>query len=90
MVVQNPFGMGYDSVKYSLAKLAGDSDTMKALFPNLGKPGGDIRDTGLKVVVPNEGTLLKPEMFSEYGPSVEFVNMKAFQEWLKQYGLTSS
>jgi ribose transport system substrate-binding protein len=90
MVVQNPFGMGFDSVKYAYAKIKGDEATVKELFPNLGKPDGDIRDTGLKVVVPDSGSPLKKEMFSEYGPSVEFLNLSQFQEWLKKYDLTSS
>lgn len=90
MVVQNPFGMGYDSVKYAFAKLNGDKATVEALFPNMGKAGGDIRDTGLKVVVPAKDTPLKPEMFKEFGPSVEFVTLPSFQEWLTKYKLTSS
>lgn len=90
MVVQNPFGMGYDSVKYAFAKLKGDEATIKELFPKMGEPGGDIRDTGLKVVAPDSGSPLNKEAFSEYGPSVEFLQLKQFQEWLKKYNLTSS
>lgn len=90
MVVQNPFGMGYDSVKYAFAKLNNDDATVKELFPNMGQPGGDIRDTGLKVVVPDSGSPLTKAVFEEYGPSVEFLPLKQFQEWLKKYNLTSS
>jgi ribose transport system substrate-binding protein len=90
MVVQNPFGMGYDSVKYAFAKLTGDAVTVKDLFPNMGKEGGDIRDTGLKVVIPAKGSPLKADMFKEFGPSVEFVTLPEFQDWLTKYGLTSS
>lgn len=90
MVVQNPFGMGYDSVKYAFAKIKGDEATVKELFPKMGEPGGDIRDTGLKVVAPDKGSPLTKEAFSEYGPSVEFLNLSQFQEWLKKYNLTSS
>ncbi len=90
MVVQNPFGMGYESVRYAFAKATGDEETIKKMFPNMGQPGGDILDTGLKVVVPNENTPLKAEQFSSFGPSVEFLNFSAFQEWLKKYKLTSS
>lgn len=90
MVVQNPFGMGYDSVKYAFAKLKGDDATVKELFPKMGEPGGDIRDTGLKVVAPDSGSPLTKEAFAEYGPSVEFLQLKQFQEWLKKYKLTSS
>lgn len=90
MVVQNPFGMGYDSVRYALAKLTADQATVSEMFPHMGQPGGDVRDTGLKVVVPNEGSPLKADMFQEFGPSVEFINYSDFEKWLTQYKLTSS
>jgi len=89
MVVQNPFAMGYESVRYAFAKAQGDTDTIKQLFPNQGQTGGDIYDTGLKVVVPKDSKL-KPEMFESYGKSVEFLELPAFQDWLKRYNLTSS
>ena len=89
MVVQNPFAMGYESVRYAFAKSKGDQETLKGMFPNIGQPGGDILDTGLKVVVP-PGSPLKPEMFESFGKSVEFLDMPAFQDWLKKYDLTSS
>lgn len=90
MVVQNPFGMGYESVRYAFAKGTGDNETLAKMFPNMGKAGGDILDTGLKVVVPDSGSPLKKEMFDSYGSGVEFLNYTAFQEWLKKYNLTSS
>lgn len=89
MVVQNPFAMGYESVRYAFAKSQGDSETVKQLFPKMGQPGGDIYDTGLKVVVPT-GSKLTPAMFESFGKSVEFLELPAFQAWLKQYDLTSS
>lgn len=89
MVVQNPFAMGYESVRYAYAKANGDTETLKQLFPNMGQPGGDIYDTGLKVVVPT-GSKLTPAMFESFGKSVEFLELPAFQAWLKQYNLTSS
>lgn len=90
MVVQNPFAMGYESVRYAVAKSTGDDATIKQMFPNMGSPGGDILDTGLKIVVPDRNTKLTPEMFKAYGPSVEFLNFTGFQEWLKKYNLTCS
>ncbi len=45
MVVQNPFGMGYESVRYAFAKSTGDEETVKKMFPNMGQKGGDILDT---------------------------------------------
>lgn len=90
MVVQNPFGMGYESVRYAFAKGTGDEVTVKKMFPNMGSEGGDILDTGLKVVAPASGSPLKAEMFQSYGSGVEFLSLGAFQDWLKQYKLTSS
>ncbi len=90
MVVQNPFGMGYDSVRYAFAKLTDDQSTISEMFPNLGEPDGNMRDTGLKVVVPDQGSPLKAEMFKEFGESVEFVKFSDFEKWLAEYKLTSS
>ena len=90
MVVQNPFGMGYQAVRYVFAKLQKDQATMTEMFPKMGQPGGDILDTGLKIVVPNAGSQLTPEMFKEFGDGVEYLKLEEFQKWLKQYNLTSS
>jgi ribose transport system substrate-binding protein len=90
MVVQNPFGMGYDSVKYAFAKATGDDATLKDMFPKMGTPGGDVRNTGLKVVIPANNTPLKASMFQEFGPTVELITLPDFQSWLKKYDLTSS
>lgn len=90
MVVQNPFGMGYDSVKYVFAKLKGDQATVDEMFPKMTEPGGNIRDTGLKVVVPDSGSPLTSEMFKDFGPSVEYLKLSDFKAWLKKYNLTSS
>lgn len=90
MVVQNPFGMGYDSVKYAFAKLTGDDATVTALFPNMQEPGGNIRDTGLKIVVPDTGSKLTPDMFKEFGEGVQFLTLSEFKAWLAEYKLTSS
>lgn len=90
MVVQNPFGMGYESVRYCFAKLTKDEATVKSMFPKMGEPGGDILDTGLKVVAPDAGSPLKADMFSSFGSGVEFLSFTEFQAWLKKYNLTSS
>ncbi len=39
MVVQNPFGMGYESVRYAFAKGTGDTETLQKMFPKMGEPG---------------------------------------------------
>lgn len=90
MVVQNPFGMGYESVRYAFAKLTGDDKTTTEMFPNMGQPDGNILDTGLKIVVPAENTPLKPEMFESFGDKLEFMTLPAFQQWMQKYNLASS
>ena len=82
--------MGYDSVRYVFSKLRGDEATMADLFPNMKEPGGNIRDTGLKVVVPDSGTPLTPEMFKDFEPGVKFMTLTEFRAWLAEYKLTSS
>jgi ribose transport system substrate-binding protein len=87
MVVQNPYQMGYQGVRLLKALAQKDEKTIKEILPNLGKPDGDIYDTGLKVVVPDEGSPLKADMFS---PKTEFLKFSDFQTWLTKYNLTGS
>jgi ribose transport system substrate-binding protein len=82
MVVQNPFQMGYQGVKLMKALVQHDDATVKDMLK-----GGDIYDTGLKVVVPDEGSPLKPEMFDK---NVEFLKLSDFRKWLDKYKLTGS
>ncbi|GIW94528.1 MAG: hypothetical protein KatS3mg110_2569 [Pirellulaceae bacterium] len=87
MVVQNPFQMGYLAVKVLKALYEEDEQTLQEMFPRMGEPDGDIYNTGLKVVVPDQGSPLKPELFDS---NVEFMTLSAFQEWLKKYNLQGS
>jgi ribose transport system substrate-binding protein len=89
MVIQNPYMMGYYSVQTAFAKLKKDDAALKKVFPNFGQPNGDVKETNLKIVVPEKSTL-KKEMFTEVDPELEFLTLPQFQEWLKKYGLTSS
>lgn len=87
LVVQNPYRMGYEGVRLLFA-LSGKHDaTISAMFPRHGEPDGDILDTGLKVVVPNDQS---PAKSADYGPNVEVLTLEAFRKWLEQYGLTGS
>lgn len=87
MVVQNPFEMGYQGARLLAALVADKKDVIAEMLPKHGQPGGDIYDTGLKVVVPNTDSPIKAEMF---GKSVQFVTLEQLQEWMKKYGLTGS
>ena len=86
MVVQNPYQMGYQSARLLKALMTDDQKVIKEMFPKKGEAGGDIYDTGLKVVVP-EKSLLKKDLF---GPKSEFLTIGEFQAWLKKYDLSSS
>jgi ribose transport system substrate-binding protein len=92
MVVQNPFDMGLESVRLLKAMLTDDQATIKEMFPRQGESDGDIYTTGLRIVVPNDGSPLKPAVFEEaYGPkTVEFMPLSTFKDWLAKYNLTSS
>jgi len=89
LVVQNPYQMGYQSVRLLKALLDDNQETIAKMFPNRtsDKKSGDLYNTGLKVVVPDENSPLKKDMFEE---STEFLTLSEFQEWLKKYGLTGS
>jgi ribose transport system substrate-binding protein len=90
MVVQNPYQMGFQGVKLMKALVTNDDATVKGMFPKLDDKDAadrDIYDTGLKVVVPDDKSPLKKEMFSD---KTEYLLLDAFREWLKKYNLTGS
>jgi ribose transport system substrate-binding protein len=65
-----------------------DEAAIKEMYPRLGEPGGDIYTTGVRVVVPDESSPVKKEMFDE--KAVEFLTLEQFRNWLAEYGLKSS
>ncbi len=87
MIVQDPYQMGYKAVQMMKALVLNDEQGIAELFPNLDEEGGDIHETGLKIVVPSADSPLKPEMFQE---NTQFYTLDEFQEWLDKYGLTST
>ena len=87
MVVQDPYAMGYQSVKMLKALYEKDEKTLAEMLPNHGQPDGDIFDTGLKVVVPNEKSPIKADQLTG---KVQFMPLGEFQEWMNKYGLTGS
>jgi ribose transport system substrate-binding protein len=90
MVVQNPYEMGYQGVRLMKALAKDDKETVKQMLPSLGKEDGDLFDTGIKVVVPDEKTPLKPEKFDNKDQNIKGYKLSQFQEWLKKYNLTGS
>jgi ribose transport system substrate-binding protein len=87
MVVQNPFQMGYQGVRLLKALVEQDKKTIGQMFPKLGKPDGDLYDTGIKVVVPDQGSPLKREMFDK---KTQFLKLTDFRAWLAKYHLSGS
>jgi ribose transport system substrate-binding protein len=87
MVVQNPFDMGYQLVKLLNALHGEDDATVKKMFPNQGDDGGDIYETGLKVVIPDDKSPVKQVEFDE---GTEVLRLDEFKKWLAKYNLESS
>jgi ribose transport system substrate-binding protein len=88
MVVQNPFDMGFQSVRLLKAMCDNDQAMLKEMFPKAGEPDGDVFTTGLRVVVPDESSPVKADQFD---PNVvEFFTQPQFDAWLKKYNLKSS
>jgi ribose transport system substrate-binding protein len=87
MVVQNPYQMGYQGVRLMNALYEKDQKTVNQMLPNHGKPEGDLYDTGLKIVVPDEHSPLTPKMF---GAKTEFLQLGEFKKWLTRYSLEGS
>lgn len=87
MVVQNPFDMGYQMIKVLKALHQKDDKTVKEMFPNQGQPGGDLYETGLKVVIPDEKSVVKDVKFEA---GTEVLTLDAFRQWLVKYKLEAS
>jgi ribose transport system substrate-binding protein len=92
MIVQNPYQMGYLGTQLMEALVLNDTATIAELLPGVdpanGTPtteDGDIRTTELRVVVPDSGSPLTPEMFD-----AQFFTASQFNEWLNERGLTGS
>lgn len=87
MVVQNPHEMGYQGVRLMKALVGNDEQTIKEMLPKHGEKDGDVYDTGLKVVVPDEGSPLKAQMFDK---KTKFLKLGEFQKWLQEKNLKGS
>jgi len=87
MVVQNPYEMGYQGVRLMKALYENDQKTVAAMLPHHGQPDGDLYDTGLKIVVPDDKSPLSPSLF---GSKTEFLTLDKFKTWLEKYRLQGS
>lgn len=94
MVVQNPYQMGYLGTKLMKALVEDDHATIAEMYPDYDPSSqqfqsadGDVYTTELRVVVPNEDSPLKPEMFDA---ATQFFTYAEFRDWMAERGLTGS
>jgi ribose transport system substrate-binding protein len=94
MVVQSPYQMGYDGVRLMKAAVEDDQAMITKLLPKWDSakqeftaPGGDIITTELRVVVPDDKSPLKQEMFDS---GTKFFTFPEFKNWLNSKKLTGS
>ena len=76
MLVQNPYGMGYQGVKLLHALVVEDEEGVKAILKD-----GKSHDTGLKLVVPDDSSPVS---------SPSRMTLQEFKDWLKQKELEGS
>ena len=88
MVVQNPFEMGFRTVRLLTAMHTGDEATIADMFPHRSAPDGDIHTTGLRLIVPDTDARVQPTDIEMQG--IEYLPLTKFREWLASYGLSSS
>ncbi|QDT34673.1 substrate-binding domain-containing protein [Thalassoglobus polymorphus] len=87
MVVQNPYQIGYESVKLLLAMVEGDQLTIDEYYPDYAQEGeNDLFKTELRVVVP-DGSPVKKEIFAK---ETVFMTYEEFKAWLEDRSLVSS
>ncbi len=87
MVVQNPYQMGYQGVRLMKALVQDDQTTLHEMLPHHGDKDGDLVNTGLKVVAPDDSSL-KADAFDK--KEVEFLHLGDFRKWLEKYHLSGS
>lgn len=87
VVVQNPYGTGYEAVRLLAALILDDQAAQKAILPKQGQPGGDVLDTGVRIVVPDVGSPLSQEALAG---KAELFHLSQFRQWLYERNLSGS
>lgn len=94
MVVQNPYQMGYLGTELMKAYLEKDYTTFQKTYPSYDpesktfkEENGDVYATELRVVVPDESSPVKKDLFA---PDTKFFYLKDFKAWLAERGLVNS
>lgn len=87
LAVQNPYEMGRRSIKTLKALLDEDEAVLKEVFPNHGQPDGDIHDTGVRIIVPDDASPVKDDLLRD---STERMTLEQFKGWLAENDLKGS
>jgi ribose transport system substrate-binding protein len=98
MIVQNPYQMGYLSVKLLKAMVEEDHGRIAEVLTgydaekkDFSSPEGDIYHTELRLVVPSEESPIWEHREDEtFHPDLIFFTLDGFREWLAERDLTSS
>lgn len=87
MVVQNPYQMGFESLKLLLAMVEEDQATIDQYYPDYAQEGEqDLYRSELRVVVP-AGSPITKDLFE---PETVFMTYDEFKAWLEERSLVSS
>lgn len=94
MIVQNPYQMGYLGTQLMKALIEDDAATIQEMYPDYDSASksfpsddGDVYTTELRVVVPDEGSPLSPDMFNS---DTKFFKFSEFRNWLRERNLSGS
>ncbi len=87
MVVQDPYAMGFQTVTLLKAMVEDNQEVIHEMLPHADQPDGDLIDTGIKVVVPDEKSPVQADKLPE---NTKYMTLPAFKAWLDEYGLTGS
>lgn len=87
LAVQNPYEMGRRSVKTLKALVEEDDATLKEVFPDHGQTDGDIHDTGVRIIVPDDSSPVDKGRLRE---STELMTLDQFKAWLAENNLKGS
>jgi ribose transport system substrate-binding protein len=87
LAVQNPYEMGRRSIKTLRALVEKNDATLKEVFPNYGQTDGDIHDTGVRIIVPDDSSPVKKDQLSE---KTELMTLRQFRGWLTENKLKGS
>jgi ribose transport system substrate-binding protein len=98
MVVQNPYQMGYLSVKLLKAMIDEDHEAIQGVLPEYDPESkgfstaeGDIFHTDLRLIVPDESSpIWEHREDGTFDSKLQFYTLEGFRQWLAERNLTGS